>query len=714
MNRQKFHCVLTAALTLCLALLGGLVFLPSYLRLGESLRDLWHSLCLYAGLLLGTGSGTSPTVTQPSGVLTWEGPLPEDLPAFLSSAGAFFSRLADPENLKGYLGALGAFLFGLSKVLTLLLPGLLLLFWGLRQLYRSGNTDHGRDTRPLRLFKSAARFGPPLKRAVRSYLDFLRRRPGIWILWLVGWGFHLNLASVLVSALAYYFYFTVTFDLSSLWGQVLKLAVDLQVLFRVLPWWILLPLAWLVFDRARKKIALERLRRFEARNCGFVNELPIVTMACGPMGSKKTTLLTDMALSQEVIFRQKALDILQSCDLKFPRFPWILFEDELRACMEHGAVYNLASLKSWISLKRSRFEKHRQADLQLYGYDPVRYGSAFDDALKEEGLFEVLETYAQAYFIYVMQSSLIVANFSIRTDHELLDAGNFPLWILDFFPRQRRPQSRHAHILDFDVLRLGRKVREHNPLAGSFEFGVLAITEIGKERGNALELKDIKKYAPETNQKNDLFNSWLKLCRHSATVEHVPFIKVFTDEQRPESWGADARDLCDILYLLPSGEPRLALPFYALEEMISEKLVSAFLRLYTDLRFRRGDNTLLVHLLKGGAAWLRKRDLRIRNRYGYSVLKIDRESGRMEGKRVRKKYFLMHTKIYARRFSTDCFSDYFRDLARSCRTGIRDYPEYTSERATAEELRQQNSYFIRDLYSRSLDGEEERTEQKPE
>ena len=81
---------------------------------------------------------------------------------------------------------------------------------------------------------------------------------------------------------------------------------------------------------------------------------------------------------------------------------------------------------------------------------------------------------------------------------------------------------------------------------------------------------------------------------------------------------------------------------------------------------------------------------------------------------MRKKYFLMNAKIYARRFSTDCFSDYFHDLARSCRTGIRDYPEYASERATVEELRQQNSYFIRDLYSRSLDGEEERTEQKPE
>ena len=52
------------------------------------------------------------------------------------------------------------------------------------------------------------------------------------------------------------------------------------------------------------------------------------------------------------------------------------------------------------------------------------------------------------------------------------------------------------------------------------------------------------------------------MCRHSATVDNYPFIKVFTDEQRPESWGADARDLCDILYIESNGKTKLAMPFY--------------------------------------------------------------------------------------------------------------------------------------------------------
>ena len=161
-------------------------------------------------------------------------------------------------------------------------------------------------------------------------------------------------------------------------------------------------------------------------------------MACGSMGKKKTTLITDMVLPQEVLFRQKALEILQQNDMKFPYFPWIAFEDELRRCMEYGTVYNLASVKAWAALKRSRFIRHRNAQTQLYGYDYARYGTTFDDSLKISRLFEVLETYAQAYFIYVIQSSLIVTNYSVRTDNLMADNGNFPMWLTDFFPKYRR------------------------------------------------------------------------------------------------------------------------------------------------------------------------------------------------------------------------------------------------------------------------------------
>ena len=706
MNRRRtFNICLTVVITAAFILLGAFVFGDSYLRFGETAKDFGLSVGYYFCTLFGIEHNIVPSITEYSSVMDWDILLPSDFEGFTSQATSFFSLLVDGENFSGYWAKVGDVMLVLLKVVAIILPCLLILGLFIWRLYKSGNTKHNKDTVPLKVFKSFSRcLYQPLKRTVLSYRDFLAEHRAVWILWAVMWAFHLNAASIVTGFLAYYFYFVLSFDVANLYVQVCKLFIDLQVIFRHFPWWCIAFVCWLLFDRWRKNIAQNRLRHFEARNCGFINELPIVSMACGSMGKKKTTLITDMVLSQEVMFRQKALEILQQNDMKFPYFPWISFEDELRRCMENSTVYNLASVKAWVALKRSRFIRHRNAQTQLYGYDYARYGTTFDDSLKISRLFEVLETYAQAYFLYVLESSLIVANYSVRTDNLMVDNGNFPMWLTDFFPKRRRPQSRHAHILDFDVLRLGRKVLENNPKAGSFEFGVVGITEIGKERGNNLELREIKKGADDTNQKNDLFNSWLKMCRHSATVDNFPFIKVFTDEQRPESWGADARDLADIINIASCGDMRLALPFYTIEEMLSEWAFNRFLSLYYDFRFRRGDNTLLVHILKSVVAWLWRRNLRIYNRFGYSVLKIEKERGTMDGKTENKKYYLMNAKIYAKRFSTDCFSDYFNDMARRSYTGLADYLEYATEKASVEELKMQNSYFINSLY-RDADGD---------
>ena len=703
MNRYKVSgiCISIAA-TAGFVLLAVFVFGDSYLRFGEACRDFGLSVAYYFCTLFGIEHSIAPTVTEYSAVIQFpQIDLPSDVAEFISAAGDYFSMLFDPANLRGYIASVGGVLYGVIKIAVIALPCFIVFFIAMRLVYRRGNTKHGRDTLPLRVFRAAARYTyQPVKRAFVSFRSFLRSHRYIPVCWAVLWVFSLNGASIVMAALAYYFYFVVSFDFGGLWMQLCKLVTDLQVLFTHFPWWTVLAGIYVLFNRWRKKVALNRLRHFEARNCGFINELPIVSMACGSMGKKKTTLITDMILSQEAMFRQKALQILQNNDMKFPYFPWIKFEDELKACMEHGSVYNLATVREWVALKRRRFEKHRNAEWQLYGYDYRRYGTDFDDALKVNGLFDVLETYALGYFIYIIESSLIVSNYSIRTDSVLLDGGNFPLWLTDFFHETRRGGSRHAHILDFDVLRLGKKVLENNPKAGSFEFGVIGITEIGKERGNNLELKEIRRNCGDTNQKNDLFNSWLKMCRHSATVDNFPFIKVFTDEQRPESWGADARDLAEVLHIDSCRDMRLSLPFYTIEEMISEWTFNRFMRLYEDFRFRRGDNTLLVHVLKSITAWLWRRNLRIWNRYGYSVLKIEKESGTLEGKAERKKYFLMNAKIYSERFSTDCFSDYFSELAKKSKVGLNDYLEYAAGKASVEELKKQNSYFINSLYDR--------------
>lgn len=696
--RRKIYIALTAGVFVMLAVLGVFVFNVSYIRLFESGRDLGTSIAYYFVKLFDLPYDITPTVTKYSGIIPDSPKIPSTPTEAGISARAYFDVFFSSDNFRAWGIDTAHFL---STAALIILPCVLLIILLIRFMYGRCNTKHNRDILPLRAFKAVSRtVYQPTYNAVGGYVHFLQRHRWITRLWLIVAALNLNLITIIIEFFAYYFYFAVSIDITTIFTQIRKLFLDLETFLKVFNVWGVIIVALWLFNRWRRNIALMRLRHYEARNCGFINELPIVTITCGSMGKKKTTLITDMTLSQEKMFRQRALEILQQSDVKFPYFPWIMFEKELQRCMEYHTVYNLATVKRWVRLKRDRFLSHGDVHLQLYGYDADKYGYDYDNGLYITELFDVLENYASAYFIYVITSSLIVSNYAIRTSNVMADNGNLPLWLTDFFMPRDVNNSRHSHILDFDVLRLGRKVVEDNPNIGSFEFGVVTISEIGKERGNNLELREVKRNNDETNQKNDLFNSWLKMCRHSATVDNYPFIKVFTDEQRPESWGADARDLCDIIRIVESSEQNIALPLYTLQDMFSEWLFNRFIATYTDFRYRRGDNTLFIYLYKKFVAWVWNRNVRNYNRYGYSVLSIEKERGTMDGKADKKKYYLMNGKIYSKRFSTDCFSDYFNDLASRSNVGLNDYLEYQTERASVRELQSQNSYFINSLYGR--------------
>ena len=79
------------------------------------------------------------------------------------------------------------------------------------------------------------------------------------------------------------------------------------------------------------------------------------------------------------------------------------------------------------------------------------------------------------------------------------------------------------------------------------------------------------------------------------------------------------------------------------------------------------------------------------------------ENGTQDGPRADKRYFLMTKKIYSKRFSTDCFSDFFTIKTLRSNVGLDDMPEYDTEKATFDELKKQNSYFVTDLTNRADD-----------
>ena len=627
-------------------------------------------------------------------------PIPDNWEKFKINWSAYWRLWATKENFFGYLSAVGNVLYVLSKAIVIIVPFVLVAWLLLRRMLKTQNNDYDKDSKPLTIFKRiTAHTYISLKTWLIGFFAFVKEHKNYYVTWLCLWALYFNAFAILIEFIAYYLYFVVSFDFLNLYRQVYKLFLDLSAAFTFIPLWAWVVVGLIVLDKFRKNIAYGVLNHFERRNRGFINARPIVYMVCGTMGKKKTTAITDMALSQAVMFRDKAFERILANDLKFPYFPWCNLENEIKRGMEYHQIYNLATVRKFARKKKQRFLKNTDKQ-HIFGYDFTRYATEYDDKLKQTDIWETIETYAQLYFIYIVQSSLIISNYSVRTDDIFCSLGNFPMWNSDFFTRDSKTidcYSRHAHILDFDSLRLGKKVIEENKNADGFEFGVIVITEIGKERGNNLELSEKKKKDETANQKNDLFNSWLKMVRHSATVDNYPFVRVITDEQRPESWGADARDLCEIVSIKESSETYLAMPFFSLAELLYGWLFGKFANLYYRYRYVRSDNTLPMFLLKSITAKIQHYYTGIYNRFGYCALRVQIESGTQDGERTENKYYLMNKKIYSKRFSTDCFSDFFTEKALRSAVGIDDLREYATEKATFDELTAQNSYFVGDL-----------------
>lgn len=712
-RKIDYRHIICILITLGFVALGIFRFFGCIGRMIESVRDCGLSIAYYFCEIFEIPHHITPTVNElpkipffdfpsqtPAVPAVPSVPLPDNWEKFKINWSAYWRLWATKENFFGYLSAVGNVLYIFSKVIVIIIPFILLVWLLLRRMLKTQNNDYDKDSKPLTIFKRiTAHTYTPMKTWLIGFFAFVKEHKNYYVTWLCLWALYFNAFAILIEFIAYYLYFVVSFDFLNLYRQVYKLFIDLSAAFTFIPLLAWVVVGLIVLDKFRKNIAYGVLNHFERRNRGFINARPIVSMICGTMGKKKTTVLTDMALSQEAMFRDKAFEKILENDLKFPNFPWINLENELKRAMEYHEVYNLATVRKFVVKKRLRWQKTQTRE-RLFNYDYERYGLFYDDKLKVANVWEVIEIYAQLYFIYVIQSSLLISNYSVRVDGILSDIGNFPLWNADFFKSDSRlidSYSRHAHILDFDSLRLGKKVIEDNPNANNFEFGIVLVTEIGKERGNNLELSDKKKKDETTNQKNDMFDSWIRMVRHSATVDNYPFVKVVTDEQRPENWGANGRELCEIIRIRESGETRLAMPFFSLAELLYGWLYNKFAGLYYEYRYNRGDNTLLMYLLKGLTAKMRNYYTGIYNRFGYCVATVDVESGTLDGKTEANKYYLMSKKIYSKRFSTDCFSDFFTVKALRSPVGINDLNEYATEKATFGELAMQNSYFVNDL-----------------
>lgn len=704
---RNYRHVICITVTVGLAALGIFVFSGSLWRIVESGRDFGTSLAYWffdkfhlsdkitpTWMILpqtppwyNAPTGNAPQVFLPS---TWE--------RFVQSWNKYWATWFNWNTLLDYLILL---LKIVLYIISCSIDFFLLAKVGKRvfkKYLEVHNNDDDKESPALKIFKLIIYYTyRPIRRFFVDLYVFIKNS-FYWKIWAWIFAIYIGFVSIGLGTFSFLLYFRVSFDFSSIYIWFYKLTYDLSTFFENFSIFISVIVALIFYEYLCRCMGYNGLYHRERCNRGFLNERGVVTIVWGEMGVGKTALITDCMLSAEVQLRDDAYEVILECDMKFPNFTWATLERQLRQAIYFHVIYDVWSCRRWVRKKYAQWQKATCKE-KIFGYDYECYGLTYDDKLKEVNVWNVLEDYACAYLIYTVQSSLIVANYSVRVDSLLYDLDNFPLWNSDFFKRDSRlldSFSRHCKILDFDMLRLGKIMLENNPNRNAYGFGVYGITELDKERKNTPELKDVKADSDECNQKNDLFNILLKMSRHACVIANRVFVKVFADLQRPESLGSDCRELGEVTYIEEKSDIEPVLPFFSLYyifECIADWLFKPFTALYAEYRCNRSDSTLPLYLFKNLEAKLQHIKERTRNLFGSSTLSLELQSGRMDGKPRKRKWYRMPKKIYSRRYTTDCQQAIFERRAEINFVGIDDLREYADDMANGEELIYQNSHM---------------------
>lgn len=692
------------------------LFQPVFTRTIKSVKDFGVSIAYYFTELFGFEGVIRPTINDISTGDAVE-VLPRDPSEFQAKLRIFWDKLFSWPNCKAFLAKTALILYNVLNVVTQLslIFVIIILIRKVINARRQPVNNYDEDTHALRIYKKIeAVTWEKLKACMQSYVDFLRGQRRYVQGFIAIWAYNLNAITIVMEIVAYIFYFSISFDFLHLFTLIANVAIDLTVAIDFLPWWIWGIGGCVLFQRWRKKVGTDRLRRFEIKNREFLENHPGALFLTGKQRAKKTTIITDMALSQEQIFRDSALDGMMKRDKQFPFFPWINVDVTLRNGQAVHGLPTLERCRKLIKILRLHFkyqDRYQNTEIFnmlkirygydfddfIFGYDYERYGLYYNDGLTMVGIFDAIEGYLQQCFIYTAPTSLIFGNYSTRTDLVWEDYGNLPRYDGDFFTRN--PQdleniSKFSHIYDYDSGRLGTLMDAANAQKDGFECGVVSLAEIAKERGNQKTNVGKSVKDKECNTANDGYEINVKMQGHASTIDNYTYFRIFYDDQRPDSLGADNKDLCDVVMIKDARQKKVVLPFYGIEMLLGWIAGKLHDNAYMEKRVMRGDNTLPMYLLRKMTAPLFHHVERMTNNYTVYVAKLKVWDAMTEEiLNDLDKYYISVKKTYAGRFATDSIKDFYSKKAARSKMGLNDYPTFAGVRMTVDEMNQMHSHF---------------------
>ncbi len=519
-------------------------------------------------------------------------------------------------------------------------------------------------------------------------------------------------------------------------------------------WWAgdLLIALWVAFLVIRKR-ALGMLREEQAQNEGEASELAISSIFTGPPGIGKTKMMTSMAIDLEGQMTERAFGIIKKYAMAFPRFGWPALEawvsglmaeetsanrelgdieakikalsskkgsdgDKAKAAAEisslkarkaelakKGLVANRAQLRARLFSMFAEYKKSGFDPSLFFGYDSGD-GLWWFDGAKEVYLPAAADAYAEAFYLYFPGLPLAVANYAVRFSKDLGGEG-FPLykplgWYLAGGCKPYKGESQYSAISDFDARRIAKKL---DPLDADswacLDGCVEAYTEIDKERGNKDDYVGIRG-RDEPNPTNDGFNWSVKLTRHDFTIDGAPFTAILFDTQRPDSVNADLRESSeDSIYIWERSDTESALPFWKIDKAITSWVIGQWMSYYYAFRNARpGVETLYNRMLAAVARPFFDHMERMNNSYGFERVTFRHQeggTGSIAGKAVTEEYYFIRRKTESGIYANDCYRAIGDRRRIDARKGYLDAARYGDVDMTLEEMRKQNSYFIKKL-----------------
>ena len=508
------------------------------------------------------GGGDVPTA--PIGDITLLLPvLPDTFKQKLKIWGLMF---LSKESYLMFSNNLLAFVFNALMICSLIVPIILIGKVLLKQFYFKTNTKHGQETLPLRAYKKLSKYTiTPITNYIKGTYSFIKANKAIKAILIAIWTLNLNVISIVLPFIPFYLSFCMGFNVILLYDYLRFILFNLRYAFGT-ALIVTLPILLVVFDKIRQQRAVARLNKFEEHNEKMVANRDISTYKWGFMGSGKTMSLTDEALSISVHDTKVANELKNTCRKMFPFFPWLLFEKDIESAVKKKEIYNWATAIDYVTNIEIEFNNGQS---NLFGYDYKKFGMNYYNGIVTNHLFKVLVDYARLHYLYIFNGSFIISNYSIREDKVKETVGNTWRWNCDFFDFSKNidTASYYSKILNFDLLRMGKKIKEDKS-NDSLEFGIICITEADKEQMNAVETIADSVESAYANPKNDGMTRFEKYIRHRAEIMSYCFAHFLTDGQRVMSINADARELGTMEHISRSKKEKSTLSFFFIEKTI--------------------------------------------------------------------------------------------------------------------------------------------------